>query len=679
MAYLQVNDLEKTLEKIYSQDSSDKYTLRITFDDIELEDADEFCENVTIKHRIIPYGSKNFSLGNLVSKEAEVTLHNLDLSLVKGKVKIWLDFSIIEIEDEEEVEIIEHIPLGVFNLQDKPTTDKDKTTITLRDNSVLLDYPYDAKPLIDENDGTATKLQIFEDICTKFNIDTDIEEFANCDDEIGIYDNTINARTYIGYLAEQAGCIASFDRDGKLIFVSIDDLYQWELPFELIESYEDGDKYKISRVIYEDAIRKFENGTEENDTLFLDSANPYISSQEQVDNIATETIGFEVNSLKTGKVVGNPLIDGYDLITFTDDEKEIDFTTLASYELTYTGVLRNTFDTEIGLEERTENVTLNGEPSFRRYARTNIDNINNNITMIVGEQNEQSERISQVQQDVNSIQNLFQITGGSNLIKDSQLLLKDEGLWDYGQSGNYSFFPSSNRYPSINRNPIEYYYKEPVYIGGYDSTLVGKTIATAKIGISNGIMTTSNTNITGLLIGSMYTLSYKVSNDNNTNSKVKLIGNGNVIYEETFNTRLNMEEKVFSFVAQTSNYKFEIQTTSTTDGFIYIYDLMLNKGDVQSWEPAGGELVSTVIKLSQLGVQVYSTGSEIATLMTSEGFQIRRFSNGTLYEIVTEFSKNGFKSKKGILEELEIGNYEFKTINYQNYETLVLYKKESDN
>jgi hypothetical protein len=607
-------------------------------------------------------------------KEDDTLLNGYNNIEVYGDLPLYLKLNYNHFE-----EITENIPLGVFNFEDKPTTDKDKTTITLRDNSTLLDFPYNAQPLIEENDGTVTKLQIFQDICTKFNIETDIEHFDNDDDEIGIYDNTVNARVYISYLAEQAGCVASFDRDGKLIFIELDDLYNWNLPFELVENYEDGDKYKISRVIYEDAIRKFESGTEEHDTLYLNAANPYISNQEQVDNIFSKVDDFEINSLKTGKIVGNPLIDGYDLISFTDDDKGQSLQTLASYELKYNGVLRNTFETEIGLEKREENVSLNAEPSFRRYAKTNIDNINNNISLIVGEQNEQAEKITQMLIDIDRIENIFQITGGNNMIKDSQLLLKDTGNWLYGEVGNYSFFPSSNKYPMSTRNPIEYYYEEPTYIGGYDSTLIGKTVAIAKIGISNGKMSTSETNITNLIIGSMYTLSYKISNDLNTNTKIKLIGNGNVIYEDTINTRVNFEEKIFSFVAQTSNYKLEIQTTSTTDGFTYIYDLMLNKGDIQTWTPAAGEIVSTIVKLSQLGVQVFSSSEEIATLMTSEGFEVVRYSNGTLYEIITKFTKDGFQSKKGILEQLEIGNYDFKTINYQGYETLVLYKKESGN
>ena len=89
------------------------------------------------------------------------------------------------------------------------------------------------------------------------------------------------------------------------------------------------------------------------------------------------------------------------------------------------------------------------------------------------------------------------------------------------------------------------------------------------------------------------------------------------------------------------------------------------------------EVYSTVLKMSQLGLQIFCTGSDIATLMTSQGFQIRRFENGNLYEIVTEFTKDGFISKKGELEELEINEFEQKVITYQGYKTFILYKKES--
>ncbi len=332
------------------------------------------------------------------------------------------------------------------------------------------------------------------------------------------------------------------------------------------------------------------------------------------------------------------------------------------------------------MPEENETDYKKADKTDRRINKTTliVDKQQGEIRSLITQQNETSERVSQVIQDINSIQNLFQITGGNNLIKDSQKLLDDEGLWEYGAASRYSLFPGSNVYPMSSVYPIEYFFGEPVYVGGYDATLIGKTVSIAKLGVSNGKMSTSATNITGLIIDTMYTLSFKITNEENTSARIKLIGNGNVVYQEIFTTPRQMEEIVFSFVANTSNYVLEIQSTSTTSGFTYIYDLMLNKGDVQTWEPSAGEIVSTTLKLSQLGFQVYSTGSDIATLMTAQGFDIRRFQNGTLYEIVTTFNKEGFQSKKGILDELQVGNFEYKTVNYQGYETLVLYKKESD-
>lgn len=636
MAYLQVNDLEKTLNDVYY--GAVNYNLKIFINGEELENVDDFCEGMTIKHTILENGSKLFSLSNLISKEVELTLHDLDLSILTGTINIG-----IEIVSEDSSS--EYIPIGKFNIEEKPTTDKDKTTITLRDNTVLLDKPYNAQPLIEENGGTATKLQIFQDICSKFGIETDIEHFDNEDDEIGIYDSTVNARIYISYLAEQAGCIASFDRNGKLIFIDINNLYDWEIPFDLVEKYENGDSYKISRVVYEDAIRKFESGTEDYDTLFLNSANPYISSQEQVDNIAQNVIDFEINSLSTGMVIGNPLIDGYDLIHFTDDEKEETYTTLASYELKYSGVLTNTFNTQISLEERKENVTLNGEPSFRKYAKTNIDNINNTMSLVVGEQNEQSEKIAQMLIDINKIENTFQITGGSNIIKNSQGLLEDD-VWNKQENGTY--------------------------IIGYDAELIGKTISVAKLGISNGKLSTKDTNITNLLVGNRYTLNYFITNEEDTITTIRLIGNS-IIYEKTFDEDCEMQEEVFEFFADTSNYVLEIESTSTYNNFTYIYDLMLNSGDKKPWEPAVGEIVGTVIKLSQLGLQIYCTGSNIATLLTSQGFQVRRFQNGQLYEIITEFTDKGITTNEIIYKQDNMDGLVHKTIQADGYKKYISY------
>ena len=653
MAYIPTN--QEYYDVIYTGDA--RHRIRVIFNETELEDADRHCEIFTAKCRILPDdGSKRFSLDNFVATEAELILHDIDTSLIQDQVQILIGTLI-----DEENSIYEDVPIGIFNIQDNPETDKNKVTISLLDNASKFDFGYNAKPLIDANDGVATKMQILQDICDQANVVCNVDSFLGDSDEVGIYDSTITGRVYISYIAEQAGCIATINRDGELIFINVNNLTTKKIPLSIVEKYEIGDKYKIERIAYEDAIRKFETSDDQTlDTLYLNSGNPYISNQLQIDSMFTLLENFEIDSLSTGTVLGDLTIDKYDIIEvygyydennqFVDDDTVIVARTIATYDLKYNGKVLFQYDTQIGKEERNENVSLIGDANFRKYAKTNLDNINNNIEIIIGEQNEQSDRITDVEFSIDNIKNLFQITGGSNNIKNSMGLLGDEE-WEEQDGGEYE--------------------------KGYDANLIGIVTSVAKRKLMNGKYTTKTTNITNLIIGTQYTFSYTISNDENTTANVKLTGN-DVIYNKTWDAQENMTKETFSFVATTSNYILEISSaTVVTEGYTTLYDIMLNSGDIKPWEPAFAEIYSTVIQLSQLGLQIYCTGSDIATLMTSQGFQIRRFENGNLYEIVTEFTKDGFISKKGVLEEIEIDDYDIKTITYQGYKTFILYKKES--
>ena len=208
MAYI---TSERYKEVIYSQDC--RHKIKIWFNDVELEDADIYCEKLTVSSRIIPNGSKVFMLENFISKEATLILHEVDLSVIKDQVKI----SIGTLVDNE----YEYVPIGIFNIQDKPTTDNGKTTIKLRDNSVKFDFGYNAKDLIENNGGVASLLQVLQDICNQAGVVCNITEFLGSEDLIGIYDNTITGRNYVAYIAGQAGAIPTINREGELIFVYI--------------------------------------------------------------------------------------------------------------------------------------------------------------------------------------------------------------------------------------------------------------------------------------------------------------------------------------------------------------------------------------------------------------------------------------------------------------------------
>ena len=379
MAYNISNEYKQV---IYSGDARNK--LKLLFNNVELQDADRYCEKLTIKSRIIPNGAKIFSLNNFISKEVDLILHDIDTSIIQDQVSISIGTLVGN--------SYEYVPIGIFNIQDTPTNDKNKTTIKLRDNSVKFDFNYNAQPLIEENGGSATKLQILQDICSQASVTCNITSFLGSTDSIGIYDNTITARQYIADIAEQAGKIATINRDGELIFVDLNNLTTWNIPLSIVE------KYEIGKGGYEDAIRKYETASTNYDTLYLDSSNPYVSSQEQVNSILQQVNNFTIDSVKTGKILGNPAIDSYDLINVYDDKVEDNpsiFKTLATSDLVYNGVLINTFDTQIGEEERKENVSIVGEATFKKWAKTTIDNVEGAINLQAGEIDATNGRINE--------------------------------------------------------------------------------------------------------------------------------------------------------------------------------------------------------------------------------------------------------------------------------------------
>ena len=366
---------------IYSQEDVNK--CKLYFNDVELEDTDEYLEKITFIKRVLPEnGKKIFTLDNFIAEEVEMIIHDIDTNTIQDKVRIELGTLVNN--------TYEYVPMGIYNIQDTPTRNDNKITIKLRDNACLFDFNYNAKPLIDSLGGSATKIQILQDICSQANVNCNVNSFIGDSDLIGIYDNTVTARMYVAYIAEQAGCIAKIDRYGNLIFIPLNSLYTHRIPLSICSKYVKGTPFQIERVVYELGTIKFETSNDETlPTLYISSANPYISVQNDIDRIFEIVENFELDSVEIQKeIIGNPAIDGYDLIEIYDDEdidKPILFKTLANNTLTYNGKFKSKYKTEIGLEERTENVSKNSNETFKKTVKNEIDLVNGTITQTVEE------------------------------------------------------------------------------------------------------------------------------------------------------------------------------------------------------------------------------------------------------------------------------------------------------
>lgn len=423
---------------IYSQKAKNK--VRLIFGGNELLNADRYCEKITMSSRILPNDlSKRFSLDNFVSKEMTIILHDIDPSIIAGQVNVLIGTLV-----DEENDIYEYVPLGIFNIQGSPVTDKDKVTITLRDNRIKFDFGYNAKPLLDFYGGKATKKQILNDICSKAGVVCDTTTFLGEDDEIGIYDNSITANVYVSYIAEQAGMMPTITRDGHLKFININNATVHKIPLYLLEKYELGKKYTIQRVVYESGIIKYQTSNDETlDTLYVNSANPYIKDQEHINSIYANVADFEIDSIETGKVLGNPAIDPYDLIQiygyyvedeygnkrFVDDDTVIVAQTLANCEFTYRNSMIAEYNTIIGEEERKENVTISGEATYRKYAKTEYDEINGSLSLMAGQINGQNSKLAQMQISVDEInQKIGEVTDITVTAEDTDGQVELEGV-----------------------------------------------------------------------------------------------------------------------------------------------------------------------------------------------------------------------------------------------------------
>lgn len=247
-------------------------------------------------------------------------------------------------------------------------------------------------------------------------------------------------------------------------------------------------------------------------------------------------------------------------------------------------------------------------------------------------------RLSSVEQTTTAITNMFQITGGINVIRNSAFLLQDN-VWEFTDSGT---------------NP----YHTPLG-ASYNSTLSGQTVSVAEIKARSTKIKSKSENITNLILNTKYTFNFYHKQDNNMTTTIKMYSTENNS-SKAFNDIVITGQQEFknyevSFTPTTyTNYTIEIIVTSTASvGYAYLYDMMLNSGDKQAWQPASDEIYSTTLQMSRLGLKVYSVGDGTITLLGSDGMSTWETSDGvTLGRLVSMRTEAGDRVKTVTSEAL---------------------------
>jgi len=615
-------------EIIYSGEANNK--LKVLFNGVDYTTINVKGEKLTVTSRILSNGENRFSLDNFVSKEAELIINDIDLEDIVEPINI----SIGTLVDEEN-DTYEYVPIGVFKLDSTPTTDSGKTTIKLRDYSVNFDIPYSAEEVINANGGSATMLQILQDICTKCNVTLGTQSFINDDTEVSVWDNSINARVYVMYIAEKAGCIATMSRDGELIFVDLNSLTPVEIDPLLMEKYEEGENIEISRVVYEDAIRKFEYGEDTNATLYINSANPYITDTTEIENVYNAINGLEMCSMNISKMMGNPTIDPWDILTFTYNEKTYKF--LGQNTLTYTKNIMQSFDTQIGTQAKTqENVTINSDDSKFRRVFTRIDqaegNIEMNTSQITSVQTDLEENhYSKEQTDIliqnaeRGLTNTFSTSGGNNIFRNT-------GLW----------FKNTDSQTSA-LNPYEFWY------GIVERDKEEKASNMNCLKLQNDTLYQEQTVPNGT-----YTVSFKYK---------KLIEASNVkcVINDTEYSLTELTDTDFAQTIEVNSRLINVKFISDMNNACEIYDLMVNAGEVKlAYTQNQNETTTNTVNISK-GITITST--DVRTTFKADADGTRIFNNNDLSNPISKFTDTGIETNRINASEGEIADMLIKKVN----------------
>jgi len=214
--------------------------------------------------------------------------------------------------------------------------------------------------------------------------------------EVSVYDNTISARTYLSYIAEQAGGFACIGRDGKLYIKTIgQDVINIDI--ELFGDFYWGEKFKLSHIKYEDGIQLFEKGDAIGNTIYINQDNMYIVDQDQIDNIYNLYKDLEIYGF-TGNSIIDPAIDIGDILII--DGKKV----IYQGNMEYVGKFKADISSKIQCKAKEETMSrIPSQKAINRRVQSEIDQANGKITQLVEETSEHEQTLVKHEEDINGL------------------------------------------------------------------------------------------------------------------------------------------------------------------------------------------------------------------------------------------------------------------------------------
>lgn len=424
---------ENYKQKVYAD--STKHLLNIYIEG-NLVNVDHIFD-FKISHPL--FSDDKFTLGSVTAKSIEMKIH-------KNSLPDCYQNFYVETGVEEEI-----VPIGYFTLESIEKNDDDTVTIKAIDDMIKFEFNYDGSHL----NYPISIIEVLEDICSQAEVELGSTSFLNKEKQVAVYDNTLSAREYVSYIAEQAGGFALIGRDRKLYIKTIGENMA-ELKVELFQDYTWGESFKVSRIAYEDGIQNFQYGKEENNTVWINADNMYIVEANQIENIYNQLKDFECYSFE-GKTITDPAFDIGDILVI--DQKKV----IYQGDMEYVGKFKVSLSSKIQAKQKEENTrTIISDKTKIRRVQSQIDQVEGTITQLVEESNEQDKKLTKVEQDLDRIKQTVEsgydlkrkIEGVTeiyieNAIEGEVLNLTIEGNKTYESN----LFPEEDLYPQMELQP----------------------------------------------------------------------------------------------------------------------------------------------------------------------------------------------------------------------------------
>lgn len=576
---------------IYNSDTS--HTLLIYLDGVEIDR--KYLKSLSFKDEC--FSEDKFILGSVTYAEIKMVIGKEAIRDITSANCFYLE-EVVKNDSESF-----HIPIGYFYVvPDKVDTTNEYTiTFTLYDK--MYDLSLSGLDFSEEVlQGNFTRLDLVNLICEKYGLELATPSFLNHDVLIGTYDSELSAKAWLGFIAERAGGFAKVGRDNKLYIKSYGEVDKIVIPNTSKGDLKSGDLKTISKVVYQNATQKFETGDDTGITVYLAQDNYFSCSQEEVDNIYESLIGLQFQTLKV-RIWGDSSIDTGDIIQIND------YITFCQKDWNWGNGFYGYYDTTLEeVSSAIEVSKLNNNQKQRRIMSL-MDELNSEIRLLIQETDGNTEQISKLFMDLQSILLSIQNSGGNNLIFNS-VGFAGTSEWELAFDNEDTSTVESIASVSL-----------------LEQGTSGGAFRMNGVKMTQEITVNSNTN---------YSFSCVFFKKASSSAYIKLYNKNDEteIWQKELDylTEYDYEKASFNDISINGN-TLVVELYGDEDSSFTVTDTMLAKGDfISVWTQASGEILNTQVNININGVLVKS-------LQYDENGQ---------YTVISPLEFAGYANKNGV-------------------------------